>query len=102
MFESRENVRFSEISYGSVKASDVLLSPSNPIAKIILLSHFCLPLEMERFLLFSAKRTGTQLTACHQTCPFSFWEIWFLASKAPQVLRLPGNFGLLGIRRSSA
>jgi hypothetical protein len=38
MFESRENVRFSEISYGSVKASDVLLSPSNPIAKIILLS----------------------------------------------------------------
>jgi hypothetical protein len=86
-----------------VKAFDVLLSPSNPIAIIILLSHFCLPLELERFLLFSAKRTETQLRACHQTCPFSFWEIWFLASKAPlQVLRLPGNFGLLGIRRSSA
>jgi hypothetical protein len=36
-FESRENVRFSEISYGSVKASEVLLSPSNPVAKIVLL-----------------------------------------------------------------
>jgi len=39
MFESRENVRFSEISYGSVKASDVLLSPANPVGKIVLLSH---------------------------------------------------------------
>jgi len=39
MFESRENVRFSEISYGSMKAPDVLLSPSNPVGKIVLLSH---------------------------------------------------------------
>jgi hypothetical protein len=37
IFESRENVRFSEIFYGAVKASDVLLSPSNPVAKIVLL-----------------------------------------------------------------
>jgi hypothetical protein len=35
--ESRENVRFSEISYGSAKASDVTLSSSNPVAKIVLL-----------------------------------------------------------------
>jgi hypothetical protein len=38
LFESRENVRFSGISCGSVKASDVSLSPSNPVAKIVLLS----------------------------------------------------------------
>jgi hypothetical protein len=38
VFESRENVRFSEISYGSVKASDVSLSPSNPVGQIVLLS----------------------------------------------------------------
>jgi hypothetical protein len=100
MFESRENVRFSEISYGSVNGCIAFAFQSyrKNHPTITLLP----PLEMERFLLFSAKRTGTQLTACHQTCPFSFWEIWFLASKAPQVLRLPGNFGLLGIRRSSA
>jgi hypothetical protein len=38
IFESHENVRFSGISCGSVKAPDVLLSPSNPVAKIVLLS----------------------------------------------------------------
>ena len=38
IFESRENVHFSEISCGSAKAPDVLLSPSNPVAKIVLLS----------------------------------------------------------------
>ena len=38
IFESHENVRFSGISCDSVKAPDVLLSPSNPIAKIVLLS----------------------------------------------------------------
>ena len=38
VFQSRENIRFSEISYGSLKASDVLLSPSNPVAQIVLLS----------------------------------------------------------------
>ena len=38
IFESRENVDFSEISCGSAKAPDVLLSPSNPVAKIVLLS----------------------------------------------------------------
>ena len=38
IFESRENVRFSEISYGSVKAPDVLLSPARPIAQIVLVS----------------------------------------------------------------
>jgi hypothetical protein len=36
IFESRENVRFSEISYGPMKASDVLLSSSAPVAKIVL------------------------------------------------------------------
>ena len=38
IFESSENVHFSEISCGSAKAPDVLLSPSNPVAKIVLLS----------------------------------------------------------------
>ena len=38
VFQSRENLRISEISYGSVKASDVLLSPSNPVAQIVLVS----------------------------------------------------------------
>jgi hypothetical protein len=38
IFESHENVRFSGISCGSMKAPDVLLSPSNPVAKIVLLS----------------------------------------------------------------
>jgi hypothetical protein len=38
IFESHENVRFSGISCDSVKAPDVLLSPSNPIAKIVLIS----------------------------------------------------------------
>jgi hypothetical protein len=38
IFESRENVRFSEISYGSVKAPDVLLSPARPMAQIVLVS----------------------------------------------------------------
>jgi hypothetical protein len=38
VFQSRENLRISEISYGSVKASDVLLSPSNPVAQIVLAS----------------------------------------------------------------
>ena len=38
MFESHENVRFSQISYGSLKAPDVLVSPSNPVAKIVLRS----------------------------------------------------------------
>jgi hypothetical protein len=38
IFESRENVHFSEISCGSAKAPDVFLSPSNPVAKIALLS----------------------------------------------------------------
>ena len=38
IFESRENVHFSEISCGSAKAPDVSLSPSSPVAKIVLLS----------------------------------------------------------------
>ena len=38
IFESPRNVHLSEISYGSAKASDVSLSPSNPVAKIVLLS----------------------------------------------------------------
>jgi len=38
IFESHEKIHFSEISCGSVKAPDVLLSPSNPVAKIVLLS----------------------------------------------------------------
>jgi len=38
IFESPQNVHLSKISYGSAKASDVLLSPSNPVAKIVLLS----------------------------------------------------------------
>jgi hypothetical protein len=38
IFESPENVHFSEISCGSAKAPDVSLSPSNPVAKIVLLS----------------------------------------------------------------
>jgi hypothetical protein len=38
VFESPENVRFSGISCGSVKAPDVSLSSSNPVAKIVLLS----------------------------------------------------------------
>jgi hypothetical protein len=38
IFESHESVRFSGISCGLVKAPDVLLSPSNPVAKIVLLS----------------------------------------------------------------
>jgi hypothetical protein len=38
IFESHENVRFFGISCDSVKAPDVLLSPSNPIAKIVLIS----------------------------------------------------------------
>lgn len=38
IFESRENVRFSKISCGPVKAPDLLLSPANPVAKIVLLS----------------------------------------------------------------
>jgi len=38
IFESPRNVHLSEISCGSAKASDVSLSPSNPVAKIVLLS----------------------------------------------------------------
>ena len=38
IFESPQNIHFSEISCGSAKATDVLLSPSNPVAKIVLLS----------------------------------------------------------------
>ena len=38
IFESHEKIHFSEISCGSVKAPDVSLSPSNPVAKIVLLS----------------------------------------------------------------
>ena len=38
IFESPQNVHFSEISCGSAKAPDVSLSPSNPVAKIVLLS----------------------------------------------------------------
>ena len=38
IFESRQNVHFSEISCGSATAPDVSLSPSNPVAKIVLLS----------------------------------------------------------------
>ena len=38
IFESPENVHFSEISCGSAKAPDVSLSPSSPVAKIVLLS----------------------------------------------------------------
>jgi hypothetical protein len=37
-FESRENVRIAEVSYGPLKAPDVLLSPSNPVAQIVLQS----------------------------------------------------------------
>jgi len=37
-FESRENVRIAEVSYGTLKAPDVLLSPSNPVAQIVLQS----------------------------------------------------------------
>jgi hypothetical protein len=37
-FESRENVRITEVSYGTLKAPDVLLSPSNPLAQIVLQS----------------------------------------------------------------
>jgi hypothetical protein len=38
IFESPQNVHFSEISCVSAKAPDVSLSPSNPVAKIVLLS----------------------------------------------------------------
>jgi hypothetical protein len=38
IFESPQNVHFSEIFCGSAKAPDVLLSPSNRVAKIVLLS----------------------------------------------------------------
>ncbi len=57
MFESRENVRFSEISYGSVNGCIAFAFQSyrKNHPTITLLP----PLEMERFLLFSAKRTGT-------------------------------------------
>ena len=37
-FESRENVRIAEVSYGTLKAPDVVLSPSNPVAQIVLQS----------------------------------------------------------------
>jgi hypothetical protein len=37
-FESRENVRIAEVSYGPLKAPDVTLSPSNPVAQIMLQS----------------------------------------------------------------
>jgi hypothetical protein len=37
-FESRENIRISEISYGPAKAPDVLLSPSKPVGQIMLQS----------------------------------------------------------------
>jgi len=37
-FESRENVRIAEVSYGPLKAPDVMLSPSNPVAQIVLQS----------------------------------------------------------------
>jgi hypothetical protein len=37
-FESRENIRIAEISYGSLKAPDIMLSPSNPVGQIVLQS----------------------------------------------------------------
>jgi hypothetical protein len=37
-FESRENVRIADVSYGALKAPDVVLSPSNPVAQIVLQS----------------------------------------------------------------
>ena len=37
-FESRQNVRISGIAYGPMQAPDVLLSPSNSVGQILLLS----------------------------------------------------------------
>jgi hypothetical protein len=37
-FEAHANVRISEVSYGPVKAPDLMLSPSNPVGQIVLQS----------------------------------------------------------------